>query len=172
MNTGLDTLHELGWVDLTLLAILAVSVLMGLWRGFVFEIVSLVGWLVAYVAANLFGPQFAQSLPVGDLASPVRLWGGYAVVFVLVLIACGLLARLLRALVAATPLSVVDRLLGALFGVARGVLILVIVATLVTLSPFAHSSSWRESRGALWLGQALEGLKPLLPQSLNVHLNA
>jgi len=172
VNDALDALRALGWVDLSLLAVLAVSVVMGLWRGFVFEIVSLLGWLIAYVLANLFGPMVAQSLPLGDPASPLRLWSAYAVVFVLVLIACGLLARLLRALISATPLSAVDRLLGGLFGVARGALILVIVATLVTLSPFAHSSSWRTSHGALWLGQALEALKPLLPQSLNEHLDA
>ena len=163
---------QLGWVDLALLAVLCVSVLIGLWRGFVFEVVSLLGWLVAFVIANSLGPPFAQILPFGDPASPLRLWVAYGVVFVLVLIACTLLARMLRALISATPLSVIDRLLGGVFGVARGALVLVIVATLVTLSPFAHSSQWQNSHGALWLGQALESLKPVLPQSLNVHFNA
>ena len=91
--------------------------------------------------------------------------------FVLVLIACTLLARMLRALIAATPLSFIDHLLGGVFGVVRGSLVLVVVATLVTLSPFAHSLPWTTSHGALWLGLALEGLKPVLPQSLNVHIN-
>jgi membrane protein required for colicin V production len=162
----------LGWVDLALLSVLGLSVLIGLWRGLVFEVVSLLGWLVAFVIANSVGPLLAQILPIGDPSSPLRLWAGYAIVFVLVLIACTLLARMLRALISATPLSVVDRLLGGAFGVARGALVLVIVATLVTLSPFAQSSSWQNSHGALWLGQALEGLKPVLPQSLNVHISA
>jgi membrane protein required for colicin V production len=166
----LQQLQRLGWVDLTLLGVLVLSIFVGLWRGFVFEIVSLLGWLVAYVIANLFGPLLAQGLPFGDPASPLRVWVAYVVVFVLVLVACTLLARMLRALVSATPLSAVDRLLGAAFGAARGVAVLVIAATLVALSPFAHSPSWRESHGALWLGQALEALKPVLPQSLNVHI--
>jgi len=160
----------LGWVDLALLTVLGLSVLVGLWRGLVFEVVSLLGWLVAFVIANSFGAQLAPWLPLGGPDSPLRVWAGYVLVFVLVLVACTLLARMLRALISATPLSLVDRLLGGAFGVARGTLVLVIVATLVTLSPFSHSSSWQNSHGALWLGQALEGLKPMLPQSLNVHM--
>jgi membrane protein required for colicin V production len=78
---------------------------------------------------------------------------------------------MLRALVSATPLSFVDHLLGGLFGAARGALICVIAATLVMLSPYATSTTWKKSHGALWLGMALEGLKPVLPQSLNVHIH-
>jgi membrane protein required for colicin V production len=162
---------QLGWVDLALLGLFGLSVLVGLWRGLVFEVVSLLGWLVAFIIANSVGPMLADLMPAAAGAPSLRLWGAYLVVFVLVLIACTLLARMLRALISATPLSIVDRLLGGVFGVARGALILVVVATLVTLSPFAQSAQWRNSHGALWLGLALEGLKPVLPQSLNVHIN-
>ena len=162
---------QLGWVDLVLLGVFVLSVLVGLWRGFVFEIVSLLGWLLAYVIANSAGPFLADLIPLGSTDPQVRLWAAYIVVFVLVLLTCTLLARLLRALVSATPLSFVDRLLGGVFGVARGTLILVVVATLVTLSPWADSTTWKNSHGALWLGLALEGLKPILPQSLNLHIN-
>jgi membrane protein required for colicin V production len=161
---------QLGWVDIALLAVFGLSVLIGLWRGFVFEIVSLLGWLVAFVIANSAGPFLADVLPVGS-EPQVRLWIAYIAVFVVILVTCTLLARMLRALIAATPLSFVDHLLGGLFGVVRGALICVIVATLVTLSPYATSTTWKTSHGALWLGMALEGLKPVLPQSLNVHIH-
>ena len=161
---------QLGWVDIALLAIFGLSVLIGLWRGFVFEIVSLLGWVVAFVIANTVGPLLANYIPLGDIGSPMRLWAAYILVFVLVLLTCTLLARMLRALISATPLSFVDHLLGGLFGVVRGTLVLVVVATLVTLSPYAGSPPWKNSHGALWLGLALEGLKPILPQSLNVHI--
>jgi membrane protein required for colicin V production len=162
---------DLGWVDLSLLAILGVSVLVGLWRGFVFEIVSLLGWVIAFVLANTLAPLLSPLLPWGEAGTPERFWVSYVLVFLLVLILCGILARLMRALISATPLTFIDRLLGGAFGVARGAVVLVIVAMLVTLSPFAHSSSWRQSHGALWLGQAIESLKPVLPQSLNVHID-
>jgi membrane protein required for colicin V production len=160
----------LGWVDIALLAAFLLSVLIGLWRGFVFEIVSLLGWLVAFVIANSAGPFLADLIPLDSANAQVRLWAAYIVVFVLVLLTCTLLARMLRALISATPLSFVDHLLGGLFGVVRGALVLVVVATLVTLSPYASSPPWKNSHGALWLGLALDGLKPILPQSLNVHI--
>ena len=161
---------QLGWVDLALLAVFGLSVLIGLWRGFVFEIVSLLGWLVAFVIANSAGPFLADILPSGN-EPQVRLWLAYVGVFVAILLTCTLLARMLRALVSATPLSFVDHLLGGVFGAARGVLVCVVVATLVMLSPYATSTTWKNSHGALWLGMALEGLKPVLPQSLNVHIH-
>ena len=160
----------LGWVDIVLLAVFLLSALVGLWRGFVFEIVSLLGWLLAFVIANAAGPFLADQVPLGNVDPQLRLWGAYILVFVLILLTCTLLARMLRALISATPLSFVDHLLGGVFGVVRGTLILVVVATLVTLSPWADSTTWKNSHGALWLGLALEGLKPILPQSLNVHI--
>ena len=161
---------QLGWVDIALLAVFGLSVLVGLRRGFVFEIVSLLGWLVAFVIANTAGPLLADFLPIGS-APEIKLWIAYILVFLLILITCTVLARMLRALIAATPLSFVDHLLGGVFGVARGALICVVIGTLVMLSPYATSTTWKTSHGALWLGMALEGLKPVLPQSLNVHIH-
>jgi len=162
---------QLGWVDIALLAVFCLSVLVGLWRGFVFEIVSLLGWLVAFIIANAAGPLLADYLPMGDAGASARLWTAYVLVFVVLLLTCTLLARMLRALVAATPLSFVDHLLGGVFGMVRGALVLVVVALLVMLSPYATSAPWKNSHGSLWLGLALEGLKPVLPQSLNVHIH-
>lgn len=161
---------QLGWVDIALLSVLGLSVLVGLWRGFVFEILSLLAWVLAFVLANAAGPWLAGAIPLGDAGSPWRLWAAWILVFVLVLVSCTLFARLLRALVSATPLSFVDHLLGGLFGAARGALILVVVGVMVSLSPYSTSLAWQSSHGALWLGMALEGLKPVLPQSLNVHI--
>jgi membrane protein required for colicin V production len=160
----------LGWVDIALLSVLGLSVLIGLWRGFVFEIMSLLGWVVVFVLANALGPLLADDLPLGEPGSGLRLWAAYLLVFVLVLVTCTLLARMLRALVSATPLSLVDHLLGGVFGAVRGGVILVVAGLLVMLSPWAASPAWKSSHGALWVGLALEGLKPVLPQSLNVHI--
>ena len=162
---------QLGWVDIALLAVFVLSALVGLWRGFVFEIVSLLGWVVAFILASTLGPVLARFMPFGsEQDGALRLWVSYVAVFVLVLVTCTLLARLLRALVSATPLSFFDRLLGGAFGVARGALILVVVGMLVALSPYASAPAWKRSHAALWVGLALEGLKPVLPQSLNVHI--
>lgn len=155
---------ELSWLDWTLLAVLAASVVVGLVRGFVFECLSLAGWVVAWFAAQWGAPLLAPHLPVGAAGSALRLGGSFAVAFGAALIVWSLLARLVRLLVHATPLSVADRLLGGGFGALRGAVLLLAVATVVALTPASQSAGWRASQGARWLGQALAGLKPLLPE--------
>jgi membrane protein required for colicin V production len=71
-----------------------------------------------------------------------------------------------RLLIHATPLSLADRALGAGFGLARGALLLLAVATVVALTPLASSAPWQASAGARWLSVALQGLKPLLPDTM------
>lgn len=168
----MNALRELGWVDLTLLGILVFSVGLGLWRGLTYELVSLLGWLVAYVIATALGPFIAGLLPGGPDGATMRLWGSCVAVFVVVIVACTALARLLRALISATPLSVIDRLAGGAFGALRAALVLVIIATGVMLSPFSKAHAWQDSHGQVWLGQALELFKPVLPEALNVRLSA
>jgi len=165
-------LGELGWIDLALLAVFAVSALIGLWRGLVYEFVALLSWVVAYVIANAGGPLLAQWLPWGGPDSALRTWGSFAIVFVVVLALCMVLARVLRALVSATPLSIIDRLLGLVFGAARAVVVGLVLTTLIAQSPLSDWSAWRTSQGALWLGQTLEALKPLVPNGLNLQLAA
>jgi membrane protein required for colicin V production len=75
-----------------------------------------------------------------------------------------LLARLVRLLLHATPLSWPDRMLGAGFGALRGAVLLLAVATLIAFTPAAQSRDWRASQGARWLGITLSALKPLLPE--------
>ena len=159
----------LSWLDWTLLAVLVLSVVVGLVRGFVFECLSLAGWVVAWFAAQWGGPVLTPYLPqmsIGSAGSGQNLGLGSALAFALAFIAAlilwSLLARLIRMLIRATPLSLPDRLLGAGFGLLRGAVLLLVVATVVTLTPASQSQGWRTSQGAHWLGVALVTLKPLL----------
>ena len=159
----------LSWLDWTLLAVLVLSVVVGLVRGFVFECLSLAGWVAAWFAAQWGGPVLALYLPqlsIGSAGSALNQGLGsalaFALVFVAALIAWSLLARLIRMLIQATPLSLPDRLLGAGFGLLRGTVLLLVLATVVTLTPASQSQGWRTSHGAHWLGVALVALKPLL----------
>lgn len=156
----------LGWIDWTLLAVLASSMLVGVVRGFVFEVLSLAGWLVAWFGGQWLAPQLAPWLPIGAAGSALNHAAAFVLAFVGVLLAWALLAKLVRLLIHATPLSLADRALGAGFGLARGALLLLAVATVVALTPMAGSSSWRASSGARWLDTALHGLKPLLPDTM------
>lgn len=163
---------DLGWVDWCLAAVLALSVLIGLWRGLVYEVMSLVGWIVAYVVAQAFSTQVAPYLPVGTPGGALNLAAAFVATFVLTLLAWMLLAKLVRLLVHATPLTVVDRALGAVFGLLRGAVLLLALATVVSFTPAARSPAWQASVGAAWLGTVINGLKPVLPEPVARHLRA
>jgi membrane protein required for colicin V production len=159
-------------IDWMLLAILLLSVIVGLWRGLVFEVLSLLGWVAAYVAAQWFSPSIAVHLPLGAPGSPLNMAAAFVLAFIGALVVWGLLARLVRLLVKATPLSAFDRVLGAGFGLARGLVVLLALATAVAMTPAADSTAWRTSRGAGWLSALLNDLKPVLPAQVARHLPA
>ena len=166
------TWPSLPWVDWVLLAVLLLSIAVGLWRGLVFEILSLVGWVAAYVAAQALVSTVAPLLPIGTPGGALNLGVAFAILFVLALVIWALVSRLLRMVIHATPLQVMDRGLGAGFGLLRGAVLLLALATVVALTPAARSPAWQDSQGAAWLGAMLHGLKPVLPESLAQHLPA
>lgn len=152
----------ISWLDIGLLAFLGLSMLVGLMRGVVFELLSLAGWVAAYVAA-LYGAPLAQPwLHVGEAGSTLNYAVAFACVFLVTLVAWSLGARLIRALIRATPLSGIDRLLGAGFGLVRGVVVLLLAVVLIGVSPWAQASVWRDSVGVAWLNAVVQELRPLL----------
>lgn len=166
------TLPSLAWVDWALLAVLLISVAVGLWRGLVFEVLSLVGWVAAYIAAQVLASTAAPLLPIGTPGGALNQAVAFALVFVAALIVWVLASRLLRMVIHATPLQVVDRVLGGGFGLLRGAVLLLAVATVVSLTPAVRSPAWQHSQGAAWLAGLLHELKPVLPESLAQHLPA
>jgi membrane protein required for colicin V production len=157
-------LLAIGWVDWSLIAVLTISVAIGLWRGLVLEVMSLAGWVVAWFAAQWAAPALAPHLPVGTPGGGLNLGTAFLLAFAAALVLWLLLARGVRLLIHATPLSVPDRLLGGVFGVLRGAILLLALATVVAFTPAAQSDPWRASQGARWLGHTLSALKPLLPE--------
>lgn len=158
---------ELSWVDLALLALLLISIGIGLWRGLVFEVMSLAGWVVAYFAASPLAPLVLDLLPASTASKfgPAMLhMVSLAIAFFFVLIIWSLATRLVKALIHATPLSVVDRLGGAGFGAVRGVFIALLLVLVIGASPLAESSTWQASRAAPVLAGVLRDAAPLLPE--------
>ena len=152
---------DLGWVDIGMAAFLLLSVLIGLARGFVFELLSLAGWFAAWFAGLWLTPMFVGFIHIGDPASGLNYGVTFACVFLVALVAWSLGARLVRALIRATPLSAFDRLLGAGFGCVRGLVVLLVVATVVAVSPWGQSIAWQRSQGVAWLNTVLHELRPL-----------
>ncbi len=162
---------DIGWVDLTLFAMIAVSVLVGLWRGLVFEMLAVLGWLAAYFAAQWFAPDLAPHLPIGASGSALNHAAAFAVVFLLALVIWGVAARVVRMLVRAVPvISTADRLMGAAFGLVRAVVLLLVIATVVGLTPLTESQAWQQSRVVVWSNGFLQSMKHVLPADFYRHL--
>ncbi len=171
----------MNWADYVILGALGLSVLMGLWRGFVGEVLALAVWGLAVWVAWTLGPQVAAALTAVSLPS-ARIVLGYALCFIAVLIAGAIIGFLMRKLVAGSGLSGTDRLLGAVFGLARGLALVTLVVLLLGFTPFPRDPWWHESRllpsfqqGAQWAATHmpaevtkyldLRGLLPLPPQN-------
>ena len=154
-------------VDIVLLAILALSVLIGLVRGLTFEVLALLGWVVAYFAAQWFSPELLPYVPIGAPGSALKVGAAFVATF---LIVWGIGTRLVSLLVKTTPLRLFDRVLGAGFGLLRGLVVLLVIATVVALTPWARSPAWQSSQGAAWLNATLQAIAPVLPSDLARHL--
>lgn len=152
---------DLGWVDIGLAAFLLLSVLIGLARGFAFELLSLVGWFAAWFAGFWLTPMFVGYIHVGEPGSGLNYGVTFACVFLVALVLWSLGARLVRALIRATPLSAFDRLLGAGFGFVRGLVVLLVAATVIGISPWGQSIAWQRSQGVAWLNTVLHELRPM-----------
>ena len=157
-------------LDWVILAALLVSLLLGVLRGLVYEVMAALSWIAAFVLAEWLAAQVGQWLPMGATSEPLRYAAGFAVVFVLAVFAGGLVAWSLRRLVEAAGLRPVDRALGAAFGVVRGVVLLLALAVVVNMTPLRKDAWWTESRGAAVGTTALKGLRPVVPVRFGQYL--
>jgi membrane protein required for colicin V production len=172
----------MNWADYSILAALGLSVLMGLWRGFIAEALALAVWVIAFWVAWRFGAQVAGKLGAVDEPS-IRLLLGYALCFLAVLLAGGILVFLMRKLVAGSGLSGSDRLLGMVFGLVRGLALVTLTVLLLGFTPLPRDPWWHQSRllpafsgYAQWLSTQLppeaskyldlRGLLPQIPAAL------
>jgi membrane protein required for colicin V production len=157
-------------LDIGIVAVLVLSVGFGIWRGFVREILSLAGWVLAFLAANAVAAAIGEALPA-SLASPeVRVLIAFVVVFVITLSAITLAAALLSRLFKAAGLGGVDRTLGGLFGLARGVVILLAITIAAGLTSLPRDPMWKHSVGAGMLTRTVLQLKGWLPPRLERRL--
>ena len=151
-------------------AVLGVSMLIGVWRGLLFEVISLMGWVAAFLLAQWFSPAVAAWLPLGAPDAPWRFAAAFVLIFVAVAFGVGLVASLVRSLVKVAGLRPVDRTLGAVFGLARGALAMLVAAVVVHLFSLSGNDWWQEAYSATVLDTTLQSAKPALPEKLASYL--
>jgi membrane protein required for colicin V production len=143
---------------------LFVSGLLGVWRGVVREVMSVLAWVTGVVLAGRFAADLAQLLPInGDVLPHAVAW---VLVLLAVLIAAGLLARLLKQLLSVAGLGLADRLLGGVFGLVRGTMVLMLLVLVIGLTPFKKYPIWTSSQVVPLVQLLLEFVKPVLPVPL------
>lgn len=153
-------------VDIAILLIALVSIIIGAWRGFLYEILSIGGWVLAFFAARAFADDVAVLLPMSGASAGLRLAVAFVLMFVATAFAAGLVSWLVRKLVTQLGLRPVDRVLGAAFGMVRAVLLLVAGGFVVGMTPLAQHEVWAESAGGPLLLKAADAGKTLLPSEL------
>lgn len=153
--------------DIVILIVVVISLLLGLWRGLVKEAFSLLAWIAAVAAAAFFGPQLADLMVnILDNATVRRVLAS-AILFVAVMFLGTLLGNFMSKLSTAIGLKGVDRALGSLFGILRGVIIVLLALFLTT--PFEFSKSWyQDSILVPYLMVALENFEGLLDYEIDV----
>lgn len=152
--------------DYLLLFVLITSVLISTMRGLVKEILSLLGWVVAFIVANAFGTQLAPMLPAVIPGEAGRLILAYVALFLGVRILMGLAAMAIGAVIAASGLSLADRGLGGLFGLARGIVIVLAVVILCGMTSIPKQAFWRDALLSPLAESGARTLKPFLPAAL------
>ena len=158
-------------VDGVLLFIVLVSAIVGMWRGLVYEVLSVVTWVTAFVLAQAYAGRVAAMLPFGEMSAALRTAAGFAAVFIGCAFAGGLVAWLVKRMVSAVGLRPIDRVLGGAFGLLRGAVVLLALAVVVGMTPLQGQSGWQTSSVAKVLGESLHALRPLLPDAVARHLS-
>jgi len=132
-------------VDITVIVIVGLSLLVSLIRGLVREVLALAAWIVAFLAANLLAAPIAPWLPDAMPSEELRLLAAFSCVFIVVLLAMSVLAMLASKLVKSAGLGLEDRLLGGAFGLARGLLVVMVIVLLAGLTSLPHQPVWRNA---------------------------
>jgi len=150
--------------DFAVIGISIVSLLLGLWRGLVYEVLSLLGWPVAFVLSKMFAGNAADMIP--GVQETLRILLAYAAVFIAALILWGVLAWLLSKLVKAAGLGWLDRVLGGLFGVLRGLLVILVLVWLAGLTDIPEHPIWRTAKASKTAEDAALASKVWLPDNI------
>ena len=152
--------------DIIVALVIAISIGFGIWRGFVREVLALVSWIVAFWLAKLFAAVVAGWLPSSWNHQGLRIVVGFISVMLVCVLILSLLSSLLVHLVKVAGLTNSDRMLGAVFGMLRGVLVVVILVMLGGMTSEPREPYWRKAL----LSRPLENMalwaKPWLPEDI------
>ena len=154
----------MNWADFTILGIIVVSVLIGVWRGFIREALSLVGWVLAVWVTLTYSERLEQWLRPQIENHALRMAVAVALLFILTMLLVVLINHLLTTLVNKAMLSMPNRLPGLAFGILRGGLLVTVLVLLAGLTNVPREPWWRQSMLIPYFQDAAIWSRSWLPQ--------
>ena len=155
-------------IDILIAAAILVSVVVGIFRGFVKEAISIAALLVAIWAALYFGPEAGNISENWFKSEELQMWFGRVLVFLVILSLGGLLGWGISKLVRLSVLSGMDRLLGAVFGVARGILLVAVAIIGGQFAGFDNDNWWLQSKLIPHFEVVADWIKIMAPEGLDL----
>jgi len=156
--------------DYAVLAILGVSILLSVMRGFLREVLALLAWVVAFWLATLYAGEVSRMLPASIPTEQLRLLAAYALVFFLVLLVMTLLSITIGQFLKMLGIGPLDRLLGAIFGFARGMVIVLALVVMAGLTTLPKQPFWRNATFSAPLEALVASARPWLPETIGKEL--
>ena len=150
--------------DYSVVGVIGLSILIGVLRGAIKEVLSLVGWVAAFLLANAFAADLSEVLTPVIKSSGLRIVITYIALFVVTLLGTALLQIVLSELVKAIGLGGLDRALGLFIGVTRGVLIVLIAVLACGMTTLPQEPFWQGAFSAKWFEAMATSVKPWLPE--------
>ncbi len=157
------------WLDYVVIAVIVFSMAWGAWRGLVHEVLSLAGWIMAFIAGNLFAAPLSEMFPAA-MRPELRVVVAFVLIFVGTLVLAALASALVTKFIKVSVLHSLNRWLGALFGLLRGLLIVVVLAMVAGLTSLPRKPDWTDAASGYSLAQTVTQLKPWLPPALAERL--
>ncbi len=156
-------MNELDWA---IVIVLGLSTVVGVARGVIREVLSIVGWVVGIVFALKWSPDLAEKIPLDSLGPAVKTILAAIIIAVFCVFAIGLLGTLLRKMLEVANISAEDRILGSVFGLLRGVVFVCAAVFLAGMTSAPTTSMWRHSVCIPLAENGVELMMPLLPESI------
>lgn len=157
-------------IDIVVLAIVGISILFGMLRGLMREVLALVAWAASFLLANLLAPDAATLLPQAMASEEFRLLVSFVVIFLVALVGLSVLAILASKVVRIVGLGPADRVVGGVFGLARGALVVMILVLLAGLTALPRQPMWRNAVLSGTLEAVAGHVKEWLPADLSKRI--
>ncbi|MGV6858400.1 MAG: CvpA family protein [bacterium] len=159
------------WVDIVVAVIIGMSMLIGLFRGLIKESMSLATWILGIWLGLVFSTPLAENLPVGIESLTVKTVIAFVVIFLVVLLLGGILNYIAGQLIDKTGLSGTDRVLGMVFGVLRGGLVVAVLVLLANLTNMPQEAWWQESLSLPYFNDIAIWIRDIMPESVASHFS-